>query len=49
MREGEQLPSWKSPRQNEDAEFFFLRIQDFGVPIVVQWKRIRLGTLRLWV
>ena len=20
-----------------------------GVPIVVQWKRIRLGTMRLWV
>ena len=26
-----------------------LKVWDGGVPIVVQWKRIRLGTMRWWV
>ena len=29
--------------------FILLRKQNIGVPIVVQWKRIQLGTMRLQV
>ena len=25
------------------------KISDFGVPVMAQWKRILLGTMRLWV